>query len=161
MPSIQCTHSTGPVLNKCNVLLKSFSSSANHSKRLANCVSRVPVISSWFAQCQLWLTMASVTLLFAVPARHSTAHRLVPFSQQVTAYAVDVSFLACAKLSLWQDITDRPSGQGIRLTVNHHVVPRLRIRGVWLSYVKGHVQLQFPLVSLWNRHMLTVLLTMQ
>jgi len=45
--------------------------------------------------------------------------------------------------------------------INHHVAPRLRIRGAWLSYVKGHVQLHFPLVSLWNRHMLTILLTMQ
>lgn len=53
------------------------------------------------------------------------------------------------------------SGQGIRLIINHHIVPRLRICGAWPSYVKGHVQLQFPLVSLRNRHMLTVLLTMQ
>ena len=120
-----------------------------------------------------WQWPVSHCLHMPVPARHSTAHRLLPFSQQVTAHAMDVLFPACAKLSLWQDITDWPSGphptlflhrsngQGIRLTINHHIVPRLRICGAWLSYVKGHVQLQFPLVSLWNRHMLTVLLTMQ
>jgi hypothetical protein len=81
---------------------------------------------------------------------------------------------SCVKLSLWQDITDWPSGthptfflhrhsgQGIiRLTINHHEVARLRICAAWLFSIKGHVQIQFPLVSLWKRHMLTVLLTMQ
>jgi hypothetical protein len=87
--------------------------------------------------------MASVTLLFVhvVPAHHSTAHRPDPVSQQVTDYAVDVLFLACARSCLSdKTLQTGPvahilycsstvnSGQGIRLNINDHVVPRLRIR---------------------------------
>jgi hypothetical protein len=154
MPSIQCTHSTGPVLHTYWTL----SSSANCSKRLTNCVSRLSVISSWFAQCQLWLTMASVTLLFAhvVPACHSTAHRLDPLSQQVKVVFLTRHY-RLAQLSTSYILPPQAQCPG------NHMASHQSSRSAKPDCLTSRAtcNFNFLLLSLWNRHILTILLTTQ
>jgi hypothetical protein len=98
------------------------------------------------------MTKSSVTWLFVhvMPAHHSTAHGLDSLSQQISDYE------ACARNCFFDKILQTgPVAHVLRLTINHHVVPRLWVCGAWPSSIKGNTQLQFLLVSLWNRHRLS------
>jgi hypothetical protein len=101
--------------------------------------------------------------------QHATAMhmgRILGVNKSLTMRHVQgiVSLIRHYRLVQWPiSCTLPPLIQWLGHKANHQSSCRAKIwiRAAWPSSVKDNVRLQFLLVSLWNRHVLTVLLTVQ